>query len=294
MSEAAAAVAVEPRKAPPAPPVEVVLPLAYYGLLVLEAIGLVVMHYKIPDRSASQGYSYIFGWVGLGSMTVMHVYSLRRRLKAFRGLGKIRYWLHFHIFMGLQGALLVTYHSLNLQAPASIQGINIICVGIVVVSGMFGRYLYALIPKSLAGDRLSASEVEAELEKLGASEAAPTPELARAMESYTKDVHRLTQVSFGQLVKEDLRARRALREIDAALKSNAQKVTDPAAHEKLQAFVAVSRRRMMLTRRLATLHAADRLFLYWTLLHKPLTFLLAGATILHILSHYMYASGMSG
>src|SRR5262249_40289855 len=94
---AAVAVAVEPHKSPPAPRFWVVLPTASYGLLVPDAVGLAVLHFKVPERSASHGYTYIFGWIGLASMTVMHVYSLRRRLKAFRGLGKIRYWLHFHI-----------------------------------------------------------------------------------------------------------------------------------------------------------------------------------------------------
>ena len=51
-------------------------------------------------------------------MVMMHVYSLRKRVKALRDLGSLRHWLQFHIFMGLQGALLVTYHCLHLRAPA--------------------------------------------------------------------------------------------------------------------------------------------------------------------------------
>jgi len=128
----------------------------------------------------------------------------------------------------------VTYHSLHLHDARTIQGANIICVYVVVASGIFGRYVYSLLPKSISGDRLSARQIEAELAELGKMEGA-----------------------------------------EAEMR-------------------AVMRRRDMLRRRLATLSKAERVFRYWTILHKPLTFILLAATLLHILAHYMYSSGMSG
>ena len=217
-----------------AAPREAVLPLWGYALLVAEAAALVGLHHWRPEDSGGEKYSYIIGWTGLGSMVVMQVYSLRRRLRAMAGMGKLRSWLRFHIFLGLQGAMLVTYHSLHLHDVRTIQGANIICVGVVVASGIFGRYLYSLLPKSISGDRLSARQIEAELAELAKMEGA----------------------------KAELRA--------------------------------AQRRRDMLQRRLATLSKAERVFRYWTILHKPLTFILLAATVLHILAHYMYSSGMSG
>jgi|SRR5579871_5514212 len=285
----------------PAPPMEVVLPAAYYALLVAEAVGLVVLHHYRPEQSGGERWSYLLGWAGLGSMVVMHVYSIRRRVKALRNWGRLRTWLHFHIFMGLQGALLVTYHSLHLRDAASVQGINIFCVGIVVASGLFGRYLYAFIPKSIAGERMTASEIEAELQSLrGAGEAAPTPELLQAAAAYEKEMKPLVgKLGFWQLVSEDLRARRALGRLERAFRERLAQLllakrTERDDRARIEAFVAAARRRTMLTRRLATFHAADRLFRGWHLLHKPLTFLLAGATLLHVLGHYMFAAGMSG
>ena len=214
-----------------APPREAVLPVWGYALLLAEVGGLVWLHHAHPEESGGDRYGYILGWAGLASMVLMHVYSLRRRLRSMQGMGPIKSWLRFHIFLGLQGAILVTYHSLHLHDVKTVQGANIICVAIVVASGIFGRYVYSLLPKSISGDRLSARQIEAELAEL------------------------------------------------------------QAAHQDVRGVV---KRREMLERRLKTLSSAERVFRYWTILHKPLTFILLAATVLHVLAHYIYASGMSG
>ncbi|MSP58978.1 MAG: hypothetical protein EXR72_01325 [Myxococcales bacterium] len=283
-----------------APPAEVVLPAAYYALLLAEVAALVALAVLAPEQSGSGRYSYLLGWAGTASMVLMHIYSLRRRLKAMRGLGRLRSWLHLHIFLGLQGALFVTYHSLHLHQAKSIQGLNILCVAIVVASGLFGRYLYALIPKSLAGDRLNAKQIEAELADLkGVGGHVPTPEVAAAIAACEQDAPTLTgRVPLLRILGEDLRARRALRQLERALADRQTQLlalhSEREDREKLEAFVAATRRRVMLARRLATFNAAERLFRGWTILHKPLTFILLGATILHVLGHYIYSAGMTG
>jgi hypothetical protein len=42
------------------------------------------------------------------------------------------------------------------------------------------------------------------------------------------------------------------------------------------------------------LTAADRMFRNWHLLHKPLTFILLGSVVLHVVAHYIYAAQFSG
>ncbi len=51
-----------------------------------------------------------------------------------------------------------------------------------------------------------------------------------------------------------------------------------------------AQRRALLARRLAMLTGAERLFRNWTVLHKPLTYLLGGAVLLHVIAHYIYAA----
>ena len=80
--------------------------------------------------------------------------------------------------------------------------------------------------------------------------------------------------------------RTALSHLQQALRDATQ--TLPAA--ELDELRAVVLRRGLLARRLAMLAGADRLFRNWTVLHKPLTYLLAGSAILHVIAHYIYAA----
>ena len=62
----------------------------------------------------------------------------------------------------------MVFHSLHLKTATNIAGITIVLTLIVVGSGIFGRYLFSLIPKNLNGERLGAREIEAELEEMNA------------------------------------------------------------------------------------------------------------------------------
>jgi len=80
---------------------------------------------------------------------------------------------HFHIFLGVQGMVCVVFHSLHvftrdfavhLLNPAVL---NFIAVAVVFFSGLFGRYLYSFLPRTMGGEQMAARDVEAELAKLG-------------------------------------------------------------------------------------------------------------------------------
>lgn len=223
------------------PPAEVVLPRAYYAVLFLELVGLLVLSQTVTIR-AGDAIGHGIGWAGTVSMCLMHVYSIRRRVRAFSRMGAIRAWLHVHIFLGLQGAMFVTFHSIHLRSLANLSGLTLAITLVVVASGLFGRYLFSKLPKSISGERLSAIEIECELAQLRA-EVDQSPEQADARSA---------------------------------------------------ALAAAIRRRDLLELRLTTLARAERLFRNWTLLHKPLTFLLLGAVLLHIYAHYVFAAAFSG
>jgi len=272
------------------PPVEVVLPAIYYVVLIAEAAALLYWYFT-HDVAAGDSVGHTIGWAGTGSMCLMHVYSIRRRVRALHGLGRLSTWLHVHIFLGLQGALLVCFHSAHLQTVANISGITITFTLIVVASGIFGRYLYSLLPKSLSGERLTAREIEAEMAELAPLlQRSAQPALEAAMKEHLEAAPLVGKLTFGQLVREDVRARRALRHLEQAIREVRRK---PGSSD-LDDFAQAMRRRAMLARRLAMLTGAERTFRFWHILHKPLTFLLLGAVVLHVVAHYIYAARFSG
>jgi hypothetical protein len=276
-------------QARPKPPVEVVLPTVYYLVLVGEAFALLWLYWT-REVTAGGRVGHLIGWAGTGSMCLMHVYSLRRRVRALNRLGRLSTWLHVHIFLGLQGAMLVCFHSAHLQTLTNISGLTIVLTLVVVCSGMFGRYLYSLLPKSVSGERLSARDIEAEMAELAPLlQRSAQPDLEKAMAEYGQAAP-LTRLSFRQLLAEDVRARRALGHLEAAIRTARRR----AGSSELDEFADAMRRRALLARRLAMLTGAERTFRFWHILHKPLTFLLLGAVVLHVVTHYIYAAAFSG
>jgi hypothetical protein len=247
-----------------------VLPGVYALIIVAQTIAFSWRWWTDPPPPTS-AFSVNLGWIGLGSMVVMLIYSVARRSRALREWARLSAWLHFHIFLGVQGMVCVFFHSLhlftrgygvNLLNPAVL---NFIAVAIVFFSGIFGRYLYSFIPHTLGGEQMAASEVTAELQKLG-----PMP----------AEVEPLLQVkpapqSFSGLVSADFATRRALRSL-------------PSLKLGADAFQLVERR-LKLQRRLHALTAAERVFQRWIVLHRPLASIMYILSVVHVVLSYMYA-----
>lgn len=93
-----------------------------------------------PSGVVGNGY----GWVAALLVVLNLMYLVRRRLAATR-LGSMRVWLDIHVFTGLVAATLVTFHS-AFQLRTPIATLSAASLGVVVVTGLVGRFLYALTP----------------------------------------------------------------------------------------------------------------------------------------------------
>jgi hypothetical protein len=118
------------------------LPWPYVAILLVEVVvlgGLAAVSHARPPMT------YEMGWSGCGSMLVMQLYSVRRRVRTLRKLGSLRTWLDAHVFLGLQGFVLVAYHSIGVSPNASLAAVNFALVATIVITGLIGRYLYSLL-----------------------------------------------------------------------------------------------------------------------------------------------------
>lgn len=99
-------------------------------------------------RPAGQvGHGY--GIVGTGLILTNLLYLARRRFAKFvpAWMGSMKAWLDVHVVTGLGGSLLVLFHS-AFQLRTAIATVTAASLAIVVVTGVVGLYLYALIPKA--------------------------------------------------------------------------------------------------------------------------------------------------
>ncbi len=85
------------------------------------------------------------GIVATAFMLSNFLYPVRKRTRALTGLGDIRDWLNFHVFVGFMSPLVIAFHaafqSKNVLATATAGAL-----GIVVGTGLIGRFIYGLVP----------------------------------------------------------------------------------------------------------------------------------------------------
>jgi len=87
-----------------------------------------------------------YGMVGTALILTNLLYVVRRRFMGLSWAGSLKGWLNLHVFTGLVGSVLILYHS-AFQLRTPIATVTSASLGIVVVTGLVGFYLHALVPK---------------------------------------------------------------------------------------------------------------------------------------------------
>ncbi len=218
------------------------------------------------------------GIVGSALMVIMLLYSLRKRWRPMQqGWGDIRYWLNYHIWMGVTGPILVLFHtSFKFGGIVAVSFWSMIAVAL---SGVVGRYIYVQIPRSLSGEEMSATELqelESKVRSQLSAEAGGNPKALDLLEEFANEsVH--AGAGMMTWLMRDMTA--ILRY--SALKSNLQKDAGLSAHDAKH-LVSLARRRATLDRRIAFLVTARKLLHHWHVFHKPFAVIMLIIMVVHI------------
>jgi len=127
-----------------------------------------------PDDAtlrSSGAWGHGLGIAGTGLILLNLTFMLRRRVKAMRRFGALRLWMDMHVVTGLLGPLLVLFHTAFLPQTliAIIAAISLI---VLVITGIVGRFIYAMVPRTIAGAESGPEEVQARLDAARAHVAA--------------------------------------------------------------------------------------------------------------------------
>ena len=241
----------------------------------LAARGYAPAH-RVLGPSGTAGLA--FGVSGSVLMLVMQAYSVRKKWKRLGRLGKLTHWLEFHIFCGILGPVLITFHtSFKFNGIVSVAYWSML---LVVASGFVGRYLFVRIPKTIRGQELTYAEVEQRAVELRTSllETSLPPALvalvdafeARAIPARGSDPG-WRGIVFGEF---KLRAQIALlrRQIRRA----------GVAPDELHTVIDLIGERAVLLRRLAYLKKTRRLFELWHIFHRPLAYVMLVIVAIHV------------
>jgi len=222
---------------------------------------------------------------GIGGMTLMLLmlsYSVRRRLPWLRKSGNLSTWLDFHIWCGITGPLLIVLHSaLKVGGLIAISFWSMVAVAL---SGVLGRYLYAQIPRSAAGDELSldeAARLDAEMSaRLTREFDLPAEEIAALADGPSAAARSLPAALFATF-----RLAARFRHRFAAFRRRHPQVP----RRRLRQLERLARERAWLHARLGLWRRLHELFHYWHVFHKPFAILMYLFALVHI--GVAYATG---
>jgi hypothetical protein len=221
---------------------------------------------------------HLLGIAGSSMMTVMLLYSVRKRWGRLRRAGSLAVWLDYHILLGVWGPLFVVLHStFKVQGMVSV---SFWSMAAVAASGVFGRFLYIQIPRSMAGDELSLAQVK-ELDAamswaLSTDFGLDREAIARveAIAESGLDPGRPLVVLLARMAVDPWRLRARLRRLRAGVGLRERK-----AGRRLAALVL---RKAVLHRRLLLWDRLRELFHYWHVVHKPFALLMYLFMVVHI------------
>jgi hypothetical protein len=240
-------------------------------------------HSELHEAWKPSGFiGHGIGIAGSLLMLILLLYSVRKRFRFMQKQGDIRYWLNYHIWMGITGPILVLFHTTF--KFGGIVAVSFWSMVAVALSGVFGRYLYMQVPRGLSGDELSAAELEQQekdfsaklweelkgkkewIEQLseayGLRRAAPPPGIQSVVILLYRDL--TMPVRYAKI-------RRTLRQ------------SLDVTSEQLKLITKIAQKRALLERRAAFLQSAKDLLHHWHIFHRPFAAVMLIIMMVHVI-----------
>jgi hypothetical protein len=263
------------------------LELKLSSLVLILLAGVYIVYELLAMPSGSHPFGHGLGILGTVLMVMTEtLYSARKRL-GFFNVGRLRYWLSFHIFTGIVGPALVLMHTgLEFRGLA---GFTMLLTVLVVASGFLGRYIYTAVPRTLAGvevDRRTLQEALArEREALAAWSAHRSARVQTLVQQETAGAAAEQGLSLAQILTRRLHEWRDRRRLRAVMQQLQQEERTRAA--EIRKMLA---RQQQLVRQIRSLQSARRLLGLWHMGHVPLGLLLFTSVIIHIVATIYYGA----
>lgn len=211
------------------------------------------------------------GVLGAALMLVPFVYMARKRLSRGKGAANLKRWLEVHIFCGIVGPVVVTFHTaFKFNGIVSAAYWSMV---LVALSGFVGRYLYVRIPRTIRGVELSQVELDERLMALLEDlQWTAGPGVLEAIERLDADLAahgpRWWQLGGDRSLTASIRAA-----------TGAMALADAATSARLTSLLG---ERAELQQRRHTLGVTKRVFDLWHVFHLPLVWIMYAIVTLHV------------
>lgn len=225
--------------------------------------------------------SHGFGMVGSTMMILLLLYSIRKRTSLLGHSGKMKDWLNFHIFLGINGPLYIILHStLKLNGIVAVSFWSMIAVAL---SGIVGRYLYLQIPRTILGNELSLSD-------LGKLRQNMINEISEKFSLKISDLEKIEQDLSGRPITAQnligIFIYFVFRDITIKIKSYTHRNRIQKQYEipknQVKELIKMARQKAILEKRIQLWNRIQQLFHYWHVFHKPFAVIMYLIMFIHI------------
>lgn len=257
-------------------------------LCVVSLIGYIFADFD-PARNGGTWYGYILGTIGTLLILWLTLLGVRKRAIT-PGNWSLKAWTSAHIYLGLSLVIVVTLHT-GFQFGLNIHTLAYTVMMLVVVSGLFGIYFYAFVPRRMSDNRGEMGQAAMldeilNLNRLLRETAQPLDE--KYIPSIEKSIEE-------KLVSRNIFKRLSRPEKTGPTQSALEFLTSDMRDSDREARAAILDTISVLERKNSLLlrinkHVRFRALLeVWLYFHIPLTFALLAALAAHIVSVFFYS-----
>ncbi len=258
------------------------------GVVSLVAILIYILHDPQPRPNGGSWYGYTLGTIGAGLILWLTALGIRKRAMT-RGRWSLKSWTSAHVWLGISLIVIGTLHT-GFQFGWNVHTLAYVLMMLVIVSGLFGVFAYATLPRALSDNRNEMTE----------------PQMLESLRSVDRQLHDAAQ-PLGQAHADLVRAsleqdpfggglwarlsgsypRCATRAAQAAIRSETA-YKPRVGDDPLEKIDALLERKEAVLARVRRHLRIKALLEVWLFVHVPVTFALIAALSAHILSVFFY------
>ena len=265
--------------------------------LILGLIAFGWVNWNAINFQSSGDFTYNSGLIGGISMLLVLLYALRKRMKLMRRAGNMEAWYYFHLLGGVLGPLIIVFHT-GFTIKSINSGVALFTMLTIVLSGLFGRYIYTRIGYKLHRKLLSIKESETQLmESLNSYDSPLAEKIERRLSKFSLSV--LTgDRSILKLPMRIVAIRGAAAacyvkvssDLSAMIKTRAKREGWSVAEVKsrIEREKEQLREHIGAIGNIANSHLFERILVRWRILHIPLLYILTITALFHVLAVHMY------
>jgi hypothetical protein len=205
-------------------------------------------------------------------------YMARKKYRSLARLGRLKYWLEFHIFLCSLGPVMILFHTaFKFGGLVSVSFWSMVAV---VASGVIGRFIYIQIPRSIEGRELDLHEIHAMKGNLEGFLQSLAPSNPNAFQTVVAAVnapsHKEGSNVLSGIFSQYFDDQRKISQIKRTLRDSGI----PSANAKQ--VTAMVRNEISLNNRIERLATMQQLFKYWHVAHLPFALIMLVIMVIHV------------